>query len=91
MNSATGSLSLGSKRSAHSNAYMYGIWNNKRIVLYDTLLSEEMNTKLKELTGVSCLIYPISKFDIFTFLVCGGRRSTSGISDSWILFHIFLV
>lgn len=43
----------GSKRSAHSNAYMYGIWNNKRIVLYDTLLSEEMNTKLKELTGSS--------------------------------------
>ncbi|VDK44042.1 unnamed protein product [Anisakis simplex] len=38
----------GSKRSAHSNAYMYGIWNNKRIVLYDTLLSEEMNAKLNE-------------------------------------------
>lgn len=29
---------LGSKRSAHSNAYLYGFWNNKRIVLYDTLL-----------------------------------------------------
>lgn len=29
----------GSKRSAHSNAYMYGLWKNKRIVLYDTLLS----------------------------------------------------
>jgi len=28
----------GSKRSAHSNAYMYGFFNNKRIVLYDTLL-----------------------------------------------------
>jgi Peptidase family M48 len=23
----------GSKRSAHSNAYMYGFWRNKRIVL----------------------------------------------------------
>ena len=30
----------GSKRSAHSNAYMYGFFNNKRIVLYDTLLSQ---------------------------------------------------
>ncbi|KAF7630843.1 CAAX prenyl protease [Meloidogyne graminicola] len=38
----------GSKRSSHSNAYMYGFWKNKRIVLYDTLLSEEMNKKLKE-------------------------------------------
>lgn len=28
----------GSKRSAHSNAYFYGFFNNKRIVLFDTLL-----------------------------------------------------
>ncbi|KAF6266083.1 peptidase family M48-domain-containing protein [Scenedesmus sp. NREL 46B-D3] len=30
----------GSKRSAHSNAYMYGFFNNKRIVLFDTLIKE---------------------------------------------------
>ena len=30
----------GSKRSGHSNAYMYGFGKNKRIVLYDTLLSQ---------------------------------------------------
>jgi len=29
----------GSKRSAHSNAYFYGFWWAKRIVLYDTLLT----------------------------------------------------
>mmetsp|Transcript_11677 Transcript_11677/g.29530 ORF Transcript_11677/g.29530 Transcript_11677/m.29530 type:complete len:223 (+) Transcript_11677:102-770(+) len=29
-----------SKRSGHSNAYMYGFFNNKRIVLYDTLLGQ---------------------------------------------------
>ena len=29
----------GSKRSAHSNAYMYGFGNNKRIVLFDTLMN----------------------------------------------------
>ncbi len=28
----------GSKRSAHSNAYMYGFHKNKRIVLFDTLI-----------------------------------------------------
>jgi hypothetical protein len=30
----------GSTRSAHSNAYMYGFFKNKRIVLYDTLISQ---------------------------------------------------
>eukprot|EP00898_Chlorokybus_atmophyticus_P002787 jgi/Chlat1/3509/Chrsp23S03792 len=30
----------GSTRSSHSNAYMYGFFNNKRIVLYDTLIAE---------------------------------------------------
>ncbi|TPX55386.1 Ste24 endopeptidase [Powellomyces hirtus] len=30
----------GSKRSAHSNAYFYGFFGNKRIVLYDTLLEQ---------------------------------------------------
>lgn len=28
----------GSKRSSHSNAYLYGFYKNKRIVLYDTLI-----------------------------------------------------
>ena len=28
----------GSKRSGHSNAYQFGFGNNKRIVIYDTLL-----------------------------------------------------
>lgn len=30
----------GSRRSAHSNAYFYGFWKNKRIVLFDTLLEK---------------------------------------------------
>lgn len=40
----------GSKRSAHSNAYFYGFFKNKRIVLYDTLLEEytPLNEKGKE-------------------------------------------
>ncbi|XP_012250806.2 CAAX prenyl protease 1 homolog [Athalia rosae] len=30
----------GSKRSSHSNAYLYGFYKHKRIVLYDTLVKE---------------------------------------------------
>merc|ERR1719274_442726 len=30
----------GSKRSGHSNAYFFGFWKYKRIVLYDTLLGQ---------------------------------------------------
>ena len=37
----------GSKRSSHSNAYFYGFFNFKRIVLFDTLLEEDERNKLK--------------------------------------------
>lgn len=30
----------GSKRSSHSNAYFYGFYKNKRIVLFDTLIED---------------------------------------------------
>lgn len=36
----------GSKRSSHSNAYFYGFFKFKRIVLFDTLLEEEERKKL---------------------------------------------
>lgn len=39
----------GSKRSAHSNAYFYGFFKNKRIVLYDTLLKQ---VELDELLAI---------------------------------------
>ena len=32
----------GSKRSSHSNAYFFGFYKNKRIVLFDTLLAEKI-------------------------------------------------
>lgn len=40
----------GSKRSSHSNAYFYGFFKNKRIVLFDTLLAENPT---KEETGTN--------------------------------------
>lgn len=36
----------GSRRSAHSNAYMYGFWKNKRIVLYDTLIEQASSAQV---------------------------------------------
>ena len=33
-------FSPGSKRSSHSNAYFYGFFKNKRIVIFDTLLED---------------------------------------------------
>ncbi|OMJ20220.1 CAAX prenyl protease 1-like protein [Smittium culicis] len=39
----------GSKRSGHSNAYMYGFFKNKRIVLYDTLIKQ---TNLEEVCAI---------------------------------------
>lgn len=41
----------GSRRSAHSNAYLTGFWKSKRIVLYDTLL-EQMKGKDEEILAV---------------------------------------
>ncbi|KAF9115902.1 hypothetical protein BGX27_005783 [Mortierella sp. AM989] len=36
----------GSKRSGHSNAYFYGFFKNKRIVLFDTLLEHSDNDEI---------------------------------------------
>merc|ERR1712203_879801 len=40
----------GSKRSAHSNAYFFGFWKYKRIVLYDTLL----HLKHEDILAILC-------------------------------------
>jgi len=41
----------GSKRSNHSNAYMYGFYKNKRIVLYDTLLMQAEEEEIVAILG----------------------------------------
>jgi Zn-dependent protease with chaperone function len=41
----------GSRRSAHSNAYMYGFGRAKRIVLYDTLLAHASHEEVREWAG----------------------------------------
>mmetsp|Transcript_44567 Transcript_44567/g.90032 ORF Transcript_44567/g.90032 Transcript_44567/m.90032 type:complete len:494 (-) Transcript_44567:100-1581(-) len=41
----------GSKRSSHSNAYLYGFFNNKRIVLFDTLVKQMTVPELEAVLG----------------------------------------
>jgi len=41
----------GSKRSGHSNAYMYGFCGNKRIVLFDTLLEQMERQEIVAVLG----------------------------------------
>lgn len=38
----------GSRRSSHSNAYLYGFHKYKRIVLFDTLVAEYQRKKLED-------------------------------------------
>ncbi|EQC35304.1 hypothetical protein SDRG_07015 [Saprolegnia diclina VS20] len=41
----------GSKRSSHSNAYMYGFFHSKRIVLFDTLLTQANDNEIVAILG----------------------------------------
>jgi len=41
----------GSKRSSHSNAFMYGFGSNKRIVLFDTLLTQVHDSEILAILG----------------------------------------
>lgn len=41
----------GSKRSNHSNAYFYGFFNNKRIVLFDTLIQQCKENEIVAILG----------------------------------------
>jgi len=41
----------GSKRSSHSNAFMFGFGNNKRIVLFDTLMEQVHDDEILAILG----------------------------------------
>merc|ERR1712226_1335477 len=41
----------GSKRSSHSNAFMFGFGNNKRIVLFDTLIEQVEEDEILAILG----------------------------------------
>eukprot|EP00252_Welwitschia_mirabilis_P016005 TRINITY_DN35466_c0_g1_i1.p1 TRINITY_DN35466_c0_g1~~TRINITY_DN35466_c0_g1_i1.p1 ORF type:complete len:425 (-),score=70.04 TRINITY_DN35466_c0_g1_i1:276-1550(-) len=70
----------GSTRSTHSNAYMYGFFNNKRIVIYDTLLQqckneEEVVAVIAHELGhwkLSHTMYSFIAMQVLTLLQFGG-------------------
>ncbi|XP_077233239.1 CAAX prenyl protease 1 homolog [Tasmannia lanceolata] len=84
----------GSTRSSHSNAYMYGFFNNKRIVLYDTLLQqckdeEEVVAVIAHELGhwkLNHTVYSFIAVQILTLLQFGGYTLVRNSKD---LFHSF--
>ncbi|KAI6702522.1 hypothetical protein NL676_011658 [Syzygium grande] len=78
----------GSTRSSHSNAYMYGFFKNKRIVLYDTLIqqckTEEVVAVLAHELGhwkLNHTMYTFIAVQILTFLQFGGYTLVRNSSD----------
>jgi STE24 endopeptidase len=53
-----------SKRSAHSNAYLFGFWKNKRIVLFDTLIKNLQNKEIE-----SCLAHELGHWSNWHSLI----------------------
>ncbi|CAL9044647.1 unnamed protein product [Musa banksii] len=79
----------GSTRSSHSNAYMYGFFNNKRIVLYDTLIQqctneEEVVAVIAHELGhwkLNHTMYSFIAVQILTFLQFGGYTLVRNSKD----------
>jgi STE24 endopeptidase len=79
----------GSTRSSHSNAYMYGFFKNKRIVLYDTLIQQCSNEE--EIVAVIAhelghwklnhTLYSFIAVQILTFLQFGGYALVRNSKD----------
>ncbi|XP_073140079.1 CAAX prenyl protease 1 homolog [Henckelia pumila] len=79
----------GSTRSSHSNAYMYGFFNNKRIVLYDTLIQqckddEEIVAVIAHELGhwkLSHTMYSFIAVQVLTLLQFGGYTLVRNSKD----------
>uniref|UniRef100_A0A2P2M8T9 CAAX prenyl protease n=1 Tax=Rhizophora mucronata TaxID=61149 RepID=A0A2P2M8T9_RHIMU len=79
----------GSTRSSHSNAYMYGFFKNKRIVLYDTLIQQCKNDE--EIVAVighelghwklNHTLYSFVAMQILTLLQFGGYTLVRNSTD----------
>ncbi|CAI9101984.1 OLC1v1000166C3 [Oldenlandia corymbosa var. corymbosa] len=84
----------GSTRSSHSNAYMYGFFKNKRIVLYDTLIQqckndEEVVAVIAHELGhwkLNHTMYSFIAVQIITFLQFGGYTLVRNSKDLFLSF-----
>ncbi|XP_071735928.1 CAAX prenyl protease 1 homolog [Rutidosis leptorrhynchoides] len=80
----------GSTRSSHSNAYMYGFFKNKRIVLYDTLIQQCKNN-VEEVVAVIAhelghwklnhTMYSFIAVQVLTLLQFGGYTLVKNSKD----------
>ena len=59
----------GSKRSSHSNAFMFGFFKNKRIVLFDTLMDQVHDDEILAILG-----HELGEFTFLSNMLC---RNTS--------------
>jgi len=96
----------GSKRSGHSNAYMYGFGKNKRIVLFDTLLKQVKTHEIVAILGhelghwffghvlqglVITQLYLLATFVSFSFVVGNeGLYSSYGFAAQPTLIGLLL-
>ncbi|KMZ59601.1 CAAX prenyl protease 1 [Zostera marina] len=84
----------GSTRSSHSNAYMYGFFKNKRIVLYDTLIQqckneEEVVAVIAHELGhwkLNHTLYSFFVVQVLTFLQFGGYTLVRNSKDLFLSF-----
>eukprot|EP00262_Sarcandra_glabra_P002417 TRINITY_DN12712_c0_g1_i1.p1 TRINITY_DN12712_c0_g1~~TRINITY_DN12712_c0_g1_i1.p1 ORF type:complete len:425 (+),score=64.76 TRINITY_DN12712_c0_g1_i1:180-1454(+) len=84
----------GSTRSSHSNAYMYGFFNNKRIVLYDTLIQqckneEEVVAVIAHELGhwkLNHTMYSFIAMQVLMFLQFGGYTLVRNSKDLFLSF-----
>lgn len=84
----------GSTRSSHSNAYMYGFFKNKRIVLYDTLIQqckndEEVVAVIAHELGhwkLNHTMYSFVAVQILTLLQFGGYTLVKNSKDLFLSF-----
>lgn len=84
----------GSTRSSHSNAYMYGFFKNKRIVLYDTLIQqcnneEEVVAVIAHELGhwkLSHTLYSFFLIQVLTLLQFGGYTLVRNSKDLFLSF-----
>ncbi|KAM0950152.1 putative ste24 endopeptidase [Dioscorea sansibarensis] len=84
----------GSTRSSHSNAYMYGFFKNKRIVLYDTLIQQCKNDE--EIVAVIAhelghwklnhTMYSFITVQILSFLQFGGYTFVRNSKELFLSF-----
>ncbi|GJV45283.1 CAAX prenyl protease 1 [Tanacetum coccineum] len=84
----------GSTRSSHSNAYMYGFFKNKRIVLYDTLIQQCKN--VEEVVAVIAhelghwklnhTMYSFIAVQVLTLLQFGGYTLVKNSKDLFLSF-----